>query len=535
MPPREALEEASDGVRADLSRLARDSGLTLAGAVANAVFGFLLVVVVTRGLGADRSGVFFEAIALFSIVSVVGGLGAGDGVVRMLARYRAVGRTADLRRILAAALVPVLVVGPVLGVAMFALAPRLSDLFVHGESHAGALVPYIRVLAPFVGLSALSVTLLAATRGFGTMVPFVVVDNLGKPALRPVLALAAILLGLGATGLALSWALPIAAGLAVAAVAVIRSLERAERLDPPGHPRARGEVAGEFWRFAFPRGVAAALAIGLSWIDTLLVGGLRGVRDAGVYAATTRYIVVGTVMIQAVQLAVAPVLGALFGRGERDRAQTVYRAATQWLVLGGWPIYLTLAVFGPVLLRAFGREFVAGQTALVVLSLAALVVTAAGPSQTALLMAGKSGWTLINATFSLGINVVLNLVLIPRLGIDGAALAWMASLVFNNVVGLLELRFLLGLSPFGTGFPEVALAAAACFGGLGWLVRAALGLSLPSLLVFGVVGTGAYTAVLWKVRSRLNLPVLREALRARRGPAKAQGPEASITVEGRRL
>ena len=516
-----AKQRAGDGgeSRTDLSRLARSSSLTLAGGVAGGLLGYILVLVVTRGLGAGRAGVFFEAIALFSIVSVIAELGADDGVVRMIPRYLALGRVASLRRLLAVSLIPVVAAGFGLGLLMFVFASQLSDLFVHEARAHDALVPYIRNLAPFVALSAASVTMLAGTRGFGSMTPFVLVDNVGKPAVRPLSVLIVIMLGLSGNSLALAWALPIAAGFVVASFSLARLVRRAESQTPWGNHSADrpGVIAGEFWRFASPRGVAGAFAIGLTWIDTLLVGGLRGVREAGIYAATTRYLLIGLVAVQAIQLAVAPLTSRLFARGETERAQVIYRTATQWLVIATWPVYLTLAIFGPVLLRVFGAEFVEGRTALALLSLAGLIVTVAGPSQMVLLMAGKSGWTLLNTVVSLGLNVVLNLILIPPLGIDGAALAWVASLVFNNLASVLELRLLLGLSPFGTGLLLVVARALACFGGIGLLVRTTLGPSWGAMLAFGLVATGLYAALLWQVRSKLDLPILADLLRPWRG------------------
>ena len=60
-------------------RLARAGALNLAGMVAGGLLGFLVVVVVTRGLHTVRAGVFLEAVALFSILSGAVEFGADDG------------------------------------------------------------------------------------------------------------------------------------------------------------------------------------------------------------------------------------------------------------------------------------------------------------------------------------------------------------------------------------------------------------------------------------------------------------------------
>ena len=72
-----------------------------------------------------------EALALLAILSNAAELGSDTGLARMVPRYRALGRTQDLRRLVAAAVVPVFVIGAILGGLMFALAPHLAHAFIH--------------------------------------------------------------------------------------------------------------------------------------------------------------------------------------------------------------------------------------------------------------------------------------------------------------------------------------------------------------------------------------------------------------------
>ena len=51
-----------------------------------------VLLVVTRGLGAQGTGAFYEAVALFLILSSAAALGSDVGLSRMVPRYRALGR-----------------------------------------------------------------------------------------------------------------------------------------------------------------------------------------------------------------------------------------------------------------------------------------------------------------------------------------------------------------------------------------------------------------------------------------------------------
>jgi O-antigen/teichoic acid export membrane protein len=506
---------AADGIQADLAALARGGAVNLIGLVSNSVLAFLLVIAVTRGLSADRAGVLFEAVAVFSILSSVVEFGADDGVVRAIPRLRAVGRHVDLPDTVAVAVAPVFAAGAAGAVVLFVLAPQLSRLLVHGRGLADdALVPYLRVLAAFLPLSAAMAVVLAATRGLGTMVPTAVIANLGRPALRLVLMVTVMAAGLGSTWIALAWGGPIAGGLiaaVLAGAALLRQAANARRSDH-SEPRPRIVLAGEFWRFTAPRGLSSMLGVTVLWLDTLLLGALRTSRQAGIYTAATRYLLLGSFVLVPVQMAMGPVMSRLLALDVRSRARRVYETVTEWVVAPSWPIFLSLAVFAPVFLRVFGAGYREGATALTILALATLAGMATGPCLTVLLMGGKSGWTFAIAAVSMAMNVALNLVLIPRAGMTGAAAAWAVSILFNNLSGLFLVRRLLGLSPVGTGFIVLTLAAAACYGGLGLLVRLTMGASVPSLALFLVLATGSYVAILWRVRGALHLAELRRAL-----------------------
>ena len=82
--------------RSDLSNVARGGALGIAGGIAFGVFGFVLLLVVSHGLGATLAGIFFEAVALFMIFTRIAQIGADVGMVRAMSRLVALGRQHDI-------------------------------------------------------------------------------------------------------------------------------------------------------------------------------------------------------------------------------------------------------------------------------------------------------------------------------------------------------------------------------------------------------------------------------------------------------
>ena len=242
MPTPAAPTAAGGDAQRDLTTLARGGALNLVGAAVTGLCNFALLVVVARGLRAQGTGAFYEAVALFLILSSAAALGADVGLSRMVPRYRALGRVRDLRRGLHASLWPVVATGLLGGLLAWRFASQLADVFSRHDDNA-QLADFIRTFAVFVPAASLSVAVFAATRGFATMRPTVLLDKVARPALQPLLVLAAVAAGAGSTVIALAYLgpyLPAAvAGLAWLAVL----LRRAERpraggpaVQPPGRP-----------------------------------------------------------------------------------------------------------------------------------------------------------------------------------------------------------------------------------------------------------------------------------------------------------
>jgi O-antigen/teichoic acid export membrane protein len=189
---------------------------------------------------------------------------------------------------------------------------------------------------------------------------------------------------------------------------------------------------------------------------------------------------------------------------DHEGTARVFAGCTTWTVALTWPVHLSVAVAAPLYLSAFGPGYAgAGQVATVILALTMLVATASGPVDVMLLMAGRSGLSLVNNAAALGVDLALDAVLIPRLGVTGAAIGWAVALLTRNLLPFAQVRRLLGMSPRGAGLSVAATSALACFGAVPLLARAVFGTvaAAPAL----VAGAACYAALLWAVRDRLAL------------------------------
>ena len=488
-----------------LHSMARSGTLGMAGAAVSAAVGFLVTVVAARGLGAAGSGVVAAVWALSVVASNTGELGADTGLVRELARLRALERRRDLIRVALLALGPVAVVTVAAAGAVWYWAPRLAAVAVP-DAPPEAVVELLRVLAVALPFGALSMVALGGTRGLGSVRPMVLVESLGKPLLRLALTAAALAAGAGVLGVVTAWAVPVVLGCLVALVLLWRILRataaRAVHDGGPTAPTSVGRLAREFWSFSAPRGVAAFVEVLGTTVGVLLTSALAGAQDAGIFNAVTRFVLVGTLVLQAVRMAIAPHLSALLARNERAEAERLHRVSTVWVMALSWPVYLfSLAAAGPVL-EIFGSEFSAeGAVGLAVLSLAMLVNLTTGNLGTVALMSGHSGWNLTIALGSLAVNVGGCLLLVPTLGATGAALAWALCLVAEKAAMWVLVRRVIGLRTLSRPLLPLATVSTLLFA-VPTAVAAAI--EAWAVLPVGCVSLALYLYWLWRRRAVLH-------------------------------
>ncbi len=175
-------------------------------------------------------------------------------------------------------------------------------------------------------------------------------------------------------------------------------------------------------------------------------------------------------------------------------------------------MFLAVWIFADTVLGLFGDEFTSGASAIAILAASSLIGSGLGTVDVLLVMAGKSMWSFWNSAAALTLNVVLNLLLIPELGLNGAALAWAVSRVVANVLPLIQVRSYIGFHPFGRSWFTAAAVALASFGGTGLLIRGVGGDSVAGLVIYLGVASISYLLLVWRWRRALEVSAFADVI-----------------------
>lgn len=476
--------------RSTLLSMARGAGIVFAGTIAGNGLKYAFHVIVARQLGASLFGLFILGLTVFTVAEIAAQLGLPQAVVRYVSLHQGRGDTARIKGTIVLSARAAALSGLAVGLALF-----LASGFLAGRVFGRPeLAPVLRIFALMAPFSVPTTILLASFQGFQLLQYKVYVGELLEPLLRVVGAVAAVgILGRALPGVLAAYGL--AAGLALlqAAVLLRRAFPALTRKEI--RPVIEGRRLAAFsWPLLFSSLLGQLLIVS----DAFILGILGTPEQVGIYGAAQRTAQLASLVFLSFNAIFAPIAADYHQRDEGRDLGWIFKVVSQWTLSLTIPISLILILLAGPILRLFGPRFAGGAGALAVLAAGWLLHSALGNAGAVLTMSGRPRWHLANFSLFLGLQIALDLVLIPRYGILGAAVGTAGSLALIDIVTCLEVWLLLGHHPFRAAEAKPLLAGAA---GAATMKLAMSRLvsgppRLLGLLALGAIGLAVYGAAL---------------------------------------
>lgn len=403
--------------------------------VSTLVTNFIIVIVLSRHLGADGYGAYAFALAWVAVLAVPSTLGLTPLVIRLVSSFHARSEWGLLRGLLRGANAAVAVAA----IAVTGLAAAIGWALERAEPDL--LNPYLigLVLVPVLAFTSLRQ---AAMQGFGR----VVLGRAPETFITPVLFLALIGLSYLVLGRRLSASSAVALNVTAGLVAFVCGAYLLRRTLPREVRTAKREYEWQSWaRSAIPLLALSGVSALQPQIGTIVLGSVAGAEEAGVYNVAQRVALLATFLHMAAAYPLMPMVARLFASKELERIEAVLTHAARVFLLLSAPIALVLLVFAGDVLEIFGSGFDDGVTALRILVVGMIIRLAAGFAGLALVMTGHEASLTKTVAAGTALTVALSLALGPIWGAEGAAVALVVGLGVSDVVVVYVLWRRLGI------------------------------------------------------------------------------------------
>ena len=215
-------------------------------------------------------------------------------------------------------------------------------------------------------------------------------------------------------------------------------------------------------KISIPLMFAQSVQFIMAWTDKLMLGAIdtpnvilgltTNSSEVGTYHVAFKLSMFAAVSLMAINSIAAPKFAEMFRKNDIVGFKKVVHQSTKIIFWTSVPLIAIFFIFPEFFLSLFGEEFKIGVTAFIFLSCGRLVSSFSGSVGNILQMTGNQNIYALILFFGAILNVLLNLILIPRYGINGAAIASMSSLITWNLSMVLAVRQKLGFYTFYVPF-----------------------------------------------------------------------------------
>jgi len=400
---------------------------------------FAFNIVIARYLGAAGTGLFLLALTATTIASILGRLGLDNAVLRLAALQFAANNPAGVLRVYRGALA---IVFPVASITM---------LLVASGSHwiANTLFKDPQIAEPILWLSAgilpLSVLMLQGEilRGAKRIIESLSLQVVCIPVFS---FIAAISIG---SQIIVNTVATIYLGSVLLTVLIGHLM--IQRVTSIQHqPRGKLPIVEllSSCRYLFTADIMSQIV--MPWSPILFLGILESSAEVGIFGMANRTAAVTSLILVAANSIAAPKFASLYKQGHYEELSRIAGYATTLMMFAALPVLFIFIFASSWVMGLYGEEFKVGAVLLLIMTVGQFINVATGPVNYLLTMSGNERDFRNNTLIAALINLILCVVLIPKFGAIGAAVAAACSLASINLFAAYLVRRRLGfiLLPF---------------------------------------------------------------------------------------
>jgi len=191
----------------------------------------------------------------------------------------------------------------------------------------------------------------------------------------------------------------------------------------------------EWLNFSIPLFFTGIFAFILQWIDNIVVGKVMNSYSLGIYSiafSLGAFIVFFQIMFLSI---FNPLISEKHILGEKEKISLLFKKAASWAFGMGFFVFTFFAIEGKRLLVIFyGKEYESGYFSLVIISFGFLFFVSIGLNESLLILHKKTKFIFKISILCALINLILNIFLVEKIGILGAAIS---SSISFSLIGLL--------------------------------------------------------------------------------------------------
>lgn len=185
---------------------------------------------------------------------------------------------------------------------------------------------------------------------------------------------------------------------------------------------------------SYPMAISNLAIFLMMTFDVVFLKKFKGDETVAYYAVAMKLVSILFMINNSVYISVSLKIAQLYTDKNRAELLKALKHSARIIVLLTVPVVLFVCLFAENILHFFGENYTQGKQALLILMVGQLMASFFGVSAIYLNMTGRQSIFQIVLIFAVLVNLILNIILIPIYSLTGAAIAFVSSLLFWNIV-----------------------------------------------------------------------------------------------------
>ncbi|MCK5043466.1 flippase [Candidatus Pacearchaeota archaeon] len=436
-------EEKEKDLDKFLKLIAKSSVIVFVSLILSKIFTYAYRIIIARSFGPEVYGLFSLAIMILGWFIAFSSLGLSEGLLRYVALYRGEKKTNKIRFILKTSITIIFFSTIISAIILFLLSEFISINLFHNPS----LIIFLKIFSILIPLGVFSNIFLSVIRAYEKINWHAFILNILQNAIKLITLGILIILGFKTNAVIFSYFLGVLIVL-IASYLVCRYKipEIFEKYTL--QKKIQKNITKELFSYSWPVLFLGLLGGILYSADSFVLGYFKSTLEVGFYNAAVPIALLLSIAPQLFTRLFFPLITREYSRRNIKIIKGLSQQVGKWIFILNFPFFIIMVFFPGVLINIlFGKEYLIAENALRILAIGAFFSSLATISSNLILMMGKTKIFLINLISVFIFNITLNIILIPKYGLNGAAFSTMLSGIILSFVLLFQAHYYTSIWP----------------------------------------------------------------------------------------
>jgi len=405
---------------------------------------YIYRLVIARHFGPEIYGLFSIALIILSFFVALFSFGLDQGVLRFIPYYLGKKEKEKVKYLVRFSFKILFILSFFAGISLFYLSGIISTNIFHNED----LTIFLRGFSLLVPVYIFSYLLLAILRAHEKVIWYSFNLNVLQNLVKVLAIILLIYIGFESDSITFSFFLGVLAMFLLSFYLVkfyFNYLFKPTKLGKNIRATLRREFISYSWPLMF---LGIFLSI-LSWTDSFMIGIFVDATSVGLYNSAVPISILIAISSEIFMQPFFPLITRAYSMKNFEMVKQISQQVGKWIFIINLPLLIIIFLFpGAIINLFFGSEYISAENALRILSIGVFFGTLTVSIPLNLLSSiGKSKLLLLNFGGITIFNIILNCILIPKYGINGAAFSTTISTFLLGTVLILESKHYTSIIP----------------------------------------------------------------------------------------